>query len=115
MAGQGGACGASILDEVLAMLDLALHPDSSISWQRRGLLAALLALAALAAPATGEEIPFPTWGWPVKSPAELGLDEAKLAEARDYAFNGGGSGYITRCGYLVIQWGDARKRFDLKS
>ena len=43
------------------------------------------------------------------------MDEAKLAQARDYALTGGGSGYITRHGRLVLAWGDPRTRYDLKS
>src|SRR5688500_3599614 len=105
----------SILDEVIAMLDLPLYQHSFYGLKRCGMLAAMLALAAGVSPAAGEETPFPTQGWPVKSPAELGLDEAKLAQARDYALTGGGSGYITRGGYLAMQWGDARQRYDLKS
>ena len=46
---------------------------------------------------------------------EVGMDEAKLAQARDYALTGGGSGYITRHGRLVMAWGDPRARYDLKS
>jgi CubicO group peptidase (beta-lactamase class C family) len=49
------------------------------------------------------------------SPAEAKLDGAKLNEARDYALTGGGSGYITRGGKLVMAWGDLKKRYDLKS
>ncbi len=43
------------------------------------------------------------------------MDEAKLARAREYALTGGGSGYITRHGRLVMAWGDPRARYDLKS
>ena len=39
----------------------------------------------------------------------------RLEQARDYALTGGGSGYITRGGKLVISWGEARKTYDLKS
>lgn len=43
------------------------------------------------------------------------MDERMLQQARDYALTGGGSGYITRSGKLVLSWGDPKKRFDLKS
>ena len=43
------------------------------------------------------------------------MDEATLAKARDYALTGGGSGYITRHGRLVMAWGDPQARYDLKS
>jgi beta-lactamase family protein/uncharacterized protein DUF4185 len=59
--------------------------------------------------------PFPTKGWSEKTPAEVGFDEAPLREARNYALSGGGSGYITRHGYLVMKWGDENERYDLKS
>jgi len=53
--------------------------------------------------------------WPRAAAAEVGMDESKLAEARQYALTGGGSGYITRHGRLVCAWGDPHERFDLKS
>jgi CubicO group peptidase (beta-lactamase class C family) len=43
------------------------------------------------------------------------MDEAKLREARDYALTGGGSGMISRGGYLVYSWGNQGTRYDLKS
>ena len=45
----------------------------------------------------------------------MGLDEAKLLTARDYALKGGGSGYITRGGRRVLSWGDEKRLYDLKS
>lgn len=57
--------------------------------------------------------PMPQWSR--AEPAQVGMDEAKLAQARDYALTGGGSGYITRHGRLVMAWGDPRARYDLKS
>jgi len=58
---------------------------------------------------------FPGERWAAVTPADAGLDAAKLNEARDYALTGGGSGYITRGGKLVMTWGDLKKRYDLKS
>ena len=46
---------------------------------------------------------------------DAGLDEKQLIQARDYALTGAGSGYITRGGKLVMQWGDTKKLYDLKS
>ena len=43
------------------------------------------------------------------------MDESELQKARGYALTGGGSGYITRHGRLVMSWGDAGRRYDLKS
>ena len=58
---------------------------------------------------------FPGEKWTKATPAEAGLDEVKLNQARDYALTGGGSGYITRGGKLVLSWGDLAKRYDIKS
>jgi len=40
--------------------------------------------------------------WPRATPTEVGMDEAKLAEARDYALSGGGSGCVIRHGKQVL-------------
>jgi CubicO group peptidase (beta-lactamase class C family) len=53
--------------------------------------------------------------WERASPASQGMDESELRQAREYALTGGGSGYIIRHGKLVMSWGDAKKRYDLKS
>ncbi|MCA9050790.1 MAG: serine hydrolase, partial [Planctomycetaceae bacterium] len=58
---------------------------------------------------------FPGERWAMVTAAEAGLDAGQLERARDYAMTGGGSGYITRGGRLVLSWGDAAKRYDLKS
>ena len=58
---------------------------------------------------------FPAKAWRTAAPAEVGLDRSKLEEARDYALSGGGSGYVTRRGILVMTWGDPQRRYDLKS
>ena len=63
---------------------------------------------------TAEEF-WPEAEWNRVSPAEAGLNRARLEAARDYALSAGGSGYVTRHGRLVMAWGDARQRFDLKS
>ena len=61
----------------------------------------------------GEE--WPSDHWNKATPAEAGLDETKLAQARDYALTGGGSGFIVKSGKLVLSWGDLQQRYDLKS
>jgi len=58
---------------------------------------------------------FPGTTWSSATPAELGLDETKLAQARDYALTAGGSGCIIYHGKLVMQWGDQAALYDLKS
>ena len=60
----------------------------------------------------------PTWpmpDWPPAEPADVGMAAGPLVQARDYALTGGGSGYITRHGRLVLSWGDPGQRYDLKS
>jgi CubicO group peptidase (beta-lactamase class C family) len=43
------------------------------------------------------------------------MDAKLLQQARDYALKGRGSGYVTRQGKLVLAWGDAQAKYDLKS
>ena len=73
-----------------------------------------IARAAEDVPGHGETVwPMPQWSR--AAPAAVEMDEAILDKARDYALTGGGSGYITRHGRLVMAWGDPRTRYDLKS
>lgn len=65
--------------------------------------------------ANSKEMSFPGESWPTAKPADVRMDEAKLGEARKYALGGGGAGYITRHGKLVMSWGDPTRRYDLKS
>src|SRR5688572_3991495 len=58
---------------------------------------------------------YPGAEWPRARYAEVGLSEARLQQARDYALTGGGSGVIIRRGQLVMEWGDTAKHYDLKS
>jgi len=57
--------------------------------------------------------PMPTWEQ--AAPEEVGMDEAILRKACDYALTGGGSGCIIRRGRVVMRWGDQKQRYDLKS
>ena len=84
-------------------------------WKRFLLVVAAIAICGSALKAVEPERSYPGETWPMKNPAEVGLDEAKLEQARDYALSGGGSGYVVRHGALVMQWGDTEKRYDLKS
>jgi CubicO group peptidase (beta-lactamase class C family) len=43
------------------------------------------------------------------------MDATVLMKACDFALTGAGSGCVTRHGKLVMQWGDQKKRYDLKS
>ncbi len=76
-----------------------------------GSLALLLLWCADAA----VEGPWPERDWPRAAPAEMGMDGARLKQARDYALTGGGSGYVIRRGRLVTAWGSPTQRYDLKS
>lgn len=81
------------------------------------LLLLFLAAVLTVARATAVEAPeaWPGEAWTRAAPAEVGLDEAKLIQARDYALTGGGSGCVVRSGRLVMSWGDPAHRYDLKS
>lgn len=72
-------------------------------------------IALLAPPLPAAETAWPGAQWEKASPQAAGMDEAKLAQARDYALTGEGSGFITRRGKLVLSWGDPLARYDLKS
>lgn len=74
---------------------------------------AAVLLAVMTVSAYGEAFPGAEWAY--VEPSEAGLDEAKLAEAREYALTGNGSGLITRHGEAVMHWGDLEQRYDLKS
>ncbi len=77
------------------------------------MLAILFCQAGQVGRAADEIWPLPEWS--TAKPTEVGMDEVKLRAARDYALTGGGSGYITRHGKLVISWGNPTARYDLKS
>ncbi len=78
-------------------------------------LAVVGSLALCWAKGRAAEPAFPGKNWQQATPAEVGMDEARLKQARNYALTGGGSGYITRRGKLVMAWGELRRRYDLKS
>ena len=61
-----------------------------------------------------EEI-WPMPAWKQARPEEMGMDADVLEKAKEYALTGGGSGFITRSGRVVMRWGDQRRRYDLKS
>ncbi|MBL7041954.1 MAG: serine hydrolase [Pirellulaceae bacterium] len=66
-------------------------------------------------PCGGADEVWPLPKWQIAKPADVGMDEAQLDRARDYALTGRGSGYITRHGKLVMSWGNLQTRYDLKS
>jgi CubicO group peptidase (beta-lactamase class C family) len=89
---------------------MATNLLTTLSW-----LAPMAALLIFNCPPESHAEEYPGTEWSKATPAEAGLDEAKLHQARDYALTGGGSGYITRGGKLVLSWGDLAQRYDIKS
>lgn len=77
------------------------------------LAVAIVCLLQAAVVVHGQE--WPASQWSKRTPADVGLSEAELVKARDYALTGGGSGMIIRGGVLVMTWGDVEQRYDLKS
>lgn len=73
----------------------------------------LLSSVLSCCPISAQEFPGDTWQR--ISAEDAGLDPQQLQAAREYALSGGGSGYITRGGRLVLSWGDPARRYDLKS
>jgi len=63
-------------------------------------------------PLAAKQKPF---SWPKATPDQVGMYQEKLKQAKQIALTGGGSGFITRHGKLVMSWGDPKKRYDLKS
>ncbi len=84
-----------------------------MAWQN----VVLVLIASCGTLAAAEAIPavYPGKQWQRKTPAEVGMDPKLLEQAKEYALTGGGSGFITRHGSLVLAWGDVEKRYDLKS
>jgi len=89
--------------------------DLAIKLMSVPLLAVIACHGARSLHARSPELVFPGKEWATIEPGDAGLDEGLLGKARDYALTGGGSGYITRGGKLVLSWGSARQRYDLKS
>jgi CubicO group peptidase (beta-lactamase class C family) len=58
---------------------------------------------------------WPKQAWSTTEPNEVGMDAKFLEQARNFALQGGGSGYIVRGGYLVFSWGSPNELYDLKS
>ena len=62
--------------------------------------------------ASGQGSVFPGATWAFKTPAQVGLDSAKLDIFRDYV---GGRGCVARYGYMAYTWGDQSYRQDVAS
>lgn len=108
------------IDNLMVMTLTMVLPERGLCRALTGLALMMLGLFSsipLARAETGirQPVVYPMPDWPRAAAAAVGMDEAKLAEARDYALRGEGSGFITRHGRLVMAWGDPRQRYDLKS
>ncbi len=90
----------------------ALHNSNQLKCARLALMVSLLITPGSITLNSAE---YPKEKWMRATPEEARLAEAKLNQARDYALTGGGSGYITRGGKLVLSWGNLKKRYDIKS
>ena len=91
-------------------------PDQSRydSFTRRAcLLIALAALAEFLLPASADAAAFPRASWPKKTPAQVGLDQAKLDEFR--TATGNMAGIVIRQGCDVYRWGNQSAAFDWAS
>lgn len=77
--------------------------------------AALVAVCLTITPLAGQPARPVLGHWERGAPRELGMDESRLRQARDYALKGGGSGIVIHRGKLVYSWGDLKKNYDLKS
>jgi CubicO group peptidase (beta-lactamase class C family) len=55
------------------------------------------------------------FSFPAAKPEQVGMNQAKLEQAKRYAQSAGGSGMIVRHGRVVLRWGDQKKRYDIKS
>jgi len=78
----------------------------------------LVALGLAGSPAVRQHDVNEIWPMPTcekAEPEQVEMDAAILTKARDYALTGDGSGCIIRHGRVVMQWGDQKQRYDLKS
>ena len=55
------------------------------------------------------------FSFPAAKPEQVGMNQAKLEQAKRYAQSAGGSGMIVRQSRVVLRWGDQKKRYDIKS
>jgi CubicO group peptidase (beta-lactamase class C family) len=77
-----------------------------------------LVCASLSVPGFAQDLPPPTFpgaSWETRAPAELGMNEVKLEEAKAYALTRNGAGLIVRNGYVVSSWGRTTDRFPVFS
>lgn len=76
------------------------------------ILFGIAALSASCGIAAADDPVYPGSSWAEQSPADAGLDVARLNQFRDFV---GGRGCVVRHGYMVYTWGDAARRGDVAS
>jgi len=79
------------------------------------LAVAIVATSLIAGVHANQQTLWPSPDWLSAEPAEMGLDLAKLNEAKRFSQSAGGSGMIVLHGKVVMRWGDQEKRYDIKS
>src|SRR5688572_468562 len=84
-----------------------------IHWLTLAILLCGFLLSANRASLCAED--FPDTKWRAATPDAAKLDAALLAQARDYAQTCGGASCVVRGEAMVMQWGDVKRRHDLKS
>lgn len=55
------------------------------------------------------------FSFPSARPEQVGMNQARLEQAKLYSLSAGGSGMIVRHGQVVLRWADQKKRYDIKS
>ena len=85
-----------------------------MSITRRSAAAMLLAAPFIARAASAAIFPSPG-GWPKATPASVGLNAGKLAEAQRYAQRWDGAGCVIRHGKLVHSWGSLSQLYNIQS
>lgn len=58
---------------------------------------------------------WPDVNWGTATPESFHIDRDRLDQARAYALNGGGSGFVIYSGHLIYSWGDPDTTYGLKS
>lgn len=77
----------------------------------RPLIVSVALLLNVASAAAAETV-YPGKDWAKKTPAEVGMDAAKLREFSRFV---GGRGCVIRHGYMVYTWGEVSRRADVAS
>jgi CubicO group peptidase (beta-lactamase class C family) len=85
---------------------------NAMSARKRGFFKLLSEITGERAPKKEGRTQFPGKMWTLNTPAQAGLDAAKLGAFRDFV---GGRGCVVRGGNQVFSWGDVAKRGDIAS